>query len=61
MSIVNLIINYLRQPSTYAGGILVAIAATFGISADGVELIGAAFVAIIGLVEFFRNKPVVKK
>ena len=57
----SLIINYLKQPSTYAGGLLIALGATFGISSEGIQILGAAIVGIIGAVEFFRNKPIVKK
>ena len=57
MSIVNLIVSYLRQPSTWAGAsILVAMGAMAGISAEGVELIGSAVIALIAVVEFFRNE-----
>lgn len=50
------VLDYLKQPSTWRG--LVGVVAAFGVamSPDQVEAIIAAGVAAIGVVEVFRNE-----
>jgi hypothetical protein len=56
MSIINVILNHLKQKSTWAG--LGTILALVGISLDPEQLtsIGTAVIALIGVFEVFRHE-----
>jgi hypothetical protein len=51
-----LVISYLKQPSTYRGLAIVLGALGVVISPDQVAAIGAAVSSVIGAIEVFRNE-----
>lgn len=57
----NLILDYLKQPSTYTG--IATIIAAFGVTfTDGfVQSVAVVAIGIVGLVETIRKEGVIKK
>lgn len=49
--------NHLKQISSFTGlGSLLGLGMIFGVPEQGVQLVGAAIVAVLNLFDFFRNE-----